>query len=313
MASEEFRKLLSMLFKSHPWHGVSPGERAPHVVRSYVEIVPTEAVKLELDKATGHLHVDRPQRFSSMCPTLYGYVPLTYCGKEIAKRCMQRTKLRRVEGDGDPLDICVLTEKDFAHGDLLLQARPIGGLRMVDKAGSKPSHKGSSPYQADDKIIAVLENDATYGDITDISECPPAVIERLQHYFLSYKRAPGEKSKKPTVQIMEVYGAKEAQRVIVAAQADYTADYGTQEQRLDRLYELLCKGLMEKLLSDDADPALLIKILQKAAETGALAKVLGVNVGSVRKLPGKPSRKRGAPVTSKRPAPKSTKRPASKR
>ncbi len=300
MASEEFRKLLSMLFKSHPWHGVSPGERAPHVVRSYVEIVPTEAVKLELDKATGHLHVDRPQRFSSMCPTLYGYIPLTYCGEEIAKRCMQRTKLRRVEGDGDPLDICVLTEKDFAHGDLLLQARPIGGLRMVDKAGSKPSQKGSSPYQADDKIIAVLENDATYGDITDISECPPAVIERLKHYFESYKRAPGDNAKKPTVQIMEVYGRDEAQRVIRAAQADYLADYGTQEQRLDRLYELLCKGLMEKLLADDADPALLVKILQKAAQSGALSKVLGGNVGPARKLPGKPSGKRKPAPARKR-------------
>ncbi|MBZ0187599.1 MAG: inorganic diphosphatase, partial [Candidatus Obscuribacterales bacterium] len=80
MAEDEFSMLLSTLFKSHPWHGVSPGSDAPELVRAYIEIVPTGAVKLELDKATGHLHVDRPQRFSSMCPMLYGFIPQTYCG-----------------------------------------------------------------------------------------------------------------------------------------------------------------------------------------------------------------------------------------
>ena len=37
-----------------------------------------------------------------------------------------------IEGDGDPLDICVLTEKDMTHGDIIVRARPIGGLRLLD-------------------------------------------------------------------------------------------------------------------------------------------------------------------------------------
>ncbi len=55
----EFKKLLATMFKSHPWHSVSPGDNAPALVYAYIEIVPTGAVKLELDKKTGHLHVDR--------------------------------------------------------------------------------------------------------------------------------------------------------------------------------------------------------------------------------------------------------------
>ena len=105
------------LFQSHPWHGVTPGLKAPELVNAYIEIVPTDAVKYELDKPSGHLRVDRPQRFSSMCPTLYGFIPQTYCGVEVAELCAQRTGRQGIEGDKDPMDVCVLSEKTFAHGD----------------------------------------------------------------------------------------------------------------------------------------------------------------------------------------------------
>lgn len=62
---------MDRLFQAHPWHGVSPGDKAPAAVNAYIEIVPTDAVKYELDKASGHLRVDRPQRFSSMFPFCY--------------------------------------------------------------------------------------------------------------------------------------------------------------------------------------------------------------------------------------------------
>ena len=74
----------SQLFKRNPWHGVSLGAEAPDVVTCYIEIVPTDTVKYELDKATGHLKIDRPQKYSSVCPTLYGLLPQTYCGAQVA-------------------------------------------------------------------------------------------------------------------------------------------------------------------------------------------------------------------------------------
>lgn len=200
------------LFQAHPWHGVFPGEHAPESVNAYIEIVPTDAVKYELDKQSGHLRVDRPQRFSSMCPTLYGFVPQTFCGPEVAALCAERTGSSGIEGDGDPMDICVLTEKTFAHGNVFLQARPIGGLRMIDGR------------QADDKIVAILVADLAYGEIEDISDCPKALVDRLQHYFLSYKQLPGDAPRR--VEIADVYGRAEALDVLNRSFRDYASKFG---------------------------------------------------------------------------------------
>lgn len=184
----------------------------PDLFNAYIEIVPTDAVKYELDKASGHLRVDRPQRFSSMCPTLYGFIPQTFCGAQVAELCALRTGTQGIEGDGDPMDICVLSEKTFAHGSFFLRARPIGGLRMIDGA------------QADDKIIAVLESDLAYGRIADIGDVPPGLIDRLKHYFLSYKQLPDAAPKK--VEIAGVYDRSEAQDVIVRSLNDYISEFG---------------------------------------------------------------------------------------
>jgi inorganic pyrophosphatase len=202
------------LFQAHPWHGVSPGPRTPELVNAYIEIVPTDAVKYELDKWSGHLRVDRPQRFSSMCPTLYGFIPQTFCGSEVAELCEQRTGRANMEGDKDPMDICVLSEKTFAHGSFFLHARPIGGLRMIDG------------NQADDKIIAVLESDLAYGGMENIDEVPAGLVDRLRHYFLSYKQLPSDERKR--VEIADTYGRLEALDVITRSLRDYEDEFGRQ-------------------------------------------------------------------------------------
>ena len=199
-------------FQAHPWHGVLPGNKAPELVSAYIEIVPTDAVKYELDKASGHLKVDRPQRFSSMCPTLYGFIPQTFCGEEVAALCAERTGRDGVEGDGDPMDICVLSEKTFAHGSFFLNAKPIGGLRMIDG------------LQADDKIIAVLDSDLAYGGLNDIRDVAQGLVDRLKHYFLSYKQFPGEAPRK--VEIVDVYDREEAIDVIKRSLVDYRKKFG---------------------------------------------------------------------------------------
>jgi hypothetical protein len=94
--------MLSLMFQAHPWHGVSPGDYSAEVVQVFIEIVPTDTVKSEVHKPSGHIHIDRPQRFSSMCPTLYGFIPQTYCGKRVATICEERTRRKNIEGDGDP-------------------------------------------------------------------------------------------------------------------------------------------------------------------------------------------------------------------
>lgn len=211
-------ELMGLLFKAHPWHGVPIGREAPQVLPAYIELVPSDTVKYELDKATGLLRVDRPQKFSNVCPANYGLIPQTYCGWGVAERLAMRSGREGIVGDGDPLDICVLTEKVIPHGDILLRAIPIGGLSMIDG------------NEADDKILAVMEGDAAFGAWRDIDACPPALVERLRHYFLTYKSVPGEEPAK--VEITEVYGRDEALAVIEASHRDYRARFPDLEGRL---------------------------------------------------------------------------------
>jgi inorganic pyrophosphatase len=214
--------LLKLLFQAHPWHGVAIGAEAPRVVTAYIEIVPTDTAKYEIDKASGHLKVDRPQQFSNVCPTLYGLIPQTFCGSRVAAFGATLAGGAAVEGDADPLDICVLSEGSFSHGDILLQAVPVGGLRLIDRG------------QADDKIVAVLKGDAAFGHCVEIGELPRALVERLQHYFLTYKRPPGAESN--AIQISSVYGAAEAREVIERSRADY-------EERYPRLNERFLEAM----------------------------------------------------------------------
>ncbi len=213
-SAQHLRKLLSFFFQAHPWHGISAqpaGRGDDGIFQAYVELTPTDGVKYEVDKATGHIRVDRPQKYSNLCPTLYGFIPRTYCGHEVGKFCDRQTGRQGVMGDGDPIDICVLTEKPIANVGILVNARPIGGLRMIDD------------NSADDKIVAVLENDLTYGHIRSIKELPTAMVSRLRQYFLTYKLSPDEPS--PPVEVTHVYDVDEAMEVIALSRQDYHTEF----------------------------------------------------------------------------------------
>jgi len=199
------------LHKAHPWHGISYGEKAPELITSFIEMVPADLIKYEIDKISGYRKVDRPQKFSNIVPALYGFVPQTYCGEEVAGLANLRTGRTSIIGDGDPLDICVLTERNITSGDILVEAIPIGGFRMIDK------------NEADDKIIAVMAKDEIYSQWKDITDAPEQIINRLRHYFLTYKNIPGESQ--AIVEITETYGREEAHEVIRRSIRDYNKTY----------------------------------------------------------------------------------------
>ena len=211
---------MGLRYKSHPWHGLDIGTDAPNVVTAFIEMVPTDTVKYELDKVSGYIKIDRPQKYSNVVPALYGFLPQTYCGDLVAEYCMSQTERTDIHGDGDPLDICVLTEKTISHGDIIAEVRPIGGFRMLDK------------NEADDKIIAVLKHDATYNIYNDISELPHVVIDRLRHYFLTYKDLPGEERR---TEITHVYNKEEAFEVIRRSAEDYKNHFQGLEDILSRV------------------------------------------------------------------------------
>ena len=187
--------------RPHPWHGLEVGPKPPDILNAYIEMTPFDLMKYEVDKVSGYLRVDRPQRSSAQPPTLYGFVPRTYCAERV-RRLAPGAK----RGDGDPLDICVLSERAIARNEIIVRGRVIGGLQMIDDG------------EADDKIISVLENDYVWRGARDIKDMPSVLVERLQHYFLTYKLVPGERAH---ARIARVYGRAHALKVVRAAMADY--------------------------------------------------------------------------------------------
>jgi inorganic pyrophosphatase len=194
-------------WRPHPWHGLEVGPKPPSLVHAYIEITPFDTVKYEIEKPTGYLMVDRPARTSSLPPTLYGLIPRTYCGAGIAALMDGATR-----GDGDPLDICVVSERPISRAEVILKARVIGGLPMLDGG------------EADDKIIAVLDNDYLWSGVTEVTELPSALVDRLRHYFMTYKLMPSEQDHEVT--IGPTYGREHAEKVIRAAIEDYEHEFG---------------------------------------------------------------------------------------
>jgi inorganic pyrophosphatase len=193
-------------WRPHPWHGLEVGPEPPRRLNAYIEITPFDLVKYEVDKATGYLRVDRPQRTSSQPPALYGFVPRTYCGRRVG--ALSPTASR---GDGDPLDICVISERPVNRSEVILQAKVLGGIQMVDGG------------EADDKIIAVLANDNIWGGAESLDEIPHVLIERLRHYFSTYKLIPGKES---DIEAEVIYDVEHALKVVEASMADYAEEFG---------------------------------------------------------------------------------------
>lgn len=191
--------------RPHPWHGLSPGPAPPLHLRMYVEITPFSTIKYEVDKESGFLKVDRAQRSNALPPWPYGFVPRTYCGPRVAALAGV------TRGDGDPLDICVLSERPIDLADVLLDAVVVGGLLMIDGD------------EADDKLVAVLKDDPVWGRTTELAGLPVALVARLRHYFMTYKLDPDGGQ---PVRIEAVYGAERAAAVVRAAIEDYQEAFG---------------------------------------------------------------------------------------
>lgn len=193
-------------WRPHPWHGLEIGDEAPGVVTAYIEMTPFDLVKYETDKNSGYIRVDRPQRASVHPPALYGFIPQTLCADRVGA-----LSAGSLPGDMDPLDICVISERPINRANIIMDVRVLGGLRMIDHG------------EVDDKIVAVLVKDNQWGSAREIAELPPILVERLVHYFRTYKWIPGEES---DVSIEEVYGREAAEAVVSAAAEDYRDAYG---------------------------------------------------------------------------------------
>ncbi len=194
-------------FRAHPWHGLPYGDNAPSEVDAYIEITPYDAVKYEIDKQTGYLRVDRPQGSSALPPSLYGFVPQTYCGERVAALTPHAER-----GDGDPLDICVISQQRIDRAEIVVPVRVLGGVQVLDGG------------EADDKIIGVLVSDTVFDYAKEVKHLPVAVVQRIVHYFATYKMdITGQEPN--AIEVLDTYGVEHAQAVVQASLDDYTATF----------------------------------------------------------------------------------------
>ncbi|MCY4380968.1 MAG: inorganic diphosphatase, partial [Proteobacteria bacterium] len=119
---------------AHPWHGIEPYPKgakeqngmSPDKVCGFIEMTPSSDVKCEIDKVSGHLSIDRPQKYTNFLPCLYGFIPQTYCHTQVTRFACDAFKEQglvppdSLAGDHDPLDICVLTDRSPQMANMIV-------------------------------------------------------------------------------------------------------------------------------------------------------------------------------------------------
>lgn len=153
----KFKKMVQ-----HPWHEVRIGDNPPENLNAIIEIPRGSRAKYEIDKESGLIKLDRVIYASMYYPLNYGFIPQT------------------LGEDHDPLDIVVLTQVSVVPR-CMIPSRVIGVMRMIDRG------------EADDKIIAVAEQDASVSHIEDVSELPDFFRVELKHFFENYKALENKK------------------------------------------------------------------------------------------------------------------------
>jgi inorganic pyrophosphatase len=169
----------------HPWHEVSAGKNPPQYVNGVIEIPKGSRAKYEVDKESGLIKLDRVIYASMYYPLNYGFIPQT------------------LGEDNDPLDIVVLTQVSVVPL-CLIPSKVIGVMQMIDRG------------EADEKIIAVAEQDPSVSHIDNVDDLPDHLLSELRHFFENYKTLENKK-----VVINEFLSKEQAFSIIAASVSHY--------------------------------------------------------------------------------------------
>ncbi len=173
----------------HPWHEAPAGSNPPEFLNGIIEISTGMRTKYEVDKETGLLKLDRVLYSSVFYPANYGFIP------------------KSLGDDNDPLDIMILCREPI-QPLCMVPARVVGVMRMIDQG------------LADDKILAVAENDANTKHLNDISELASHFKLELKEFFESYKKLENK-----VVTVPDFQGKKVAMDIVVKALEYYKTKY----------------------------------------------------------------------------------------
>eukprot|EP00742_Colponemidia_sp_Colp-10_P004059 GILJ01004330.1.p1 GENE.GILJ01004330.1~~GILJ01004330.1.p1 ORF type:complete len:647 (+),score=118.97 GILJ01004330.1:2203-4143(+) len=153
-------QLVRLGFEDSPsppdYYHIPLGDMAPEIVPVFIEVPKGYNNKYEFDHHTGYMKLDRVLHSAVFYPGDYGFVPQTLCG------------------DGDPLDVIILTTFPLNPGSLV-DVRVIGVLDMEDEKGQ------------DAKVLGVVHTDPRSLEIRDIEDVDSHVKAEIQHFFETYK------------------------------------------------------------------------------------------------------------------------------
>ena len=145
-------------------YDIDPGPDAPELVRAIIEIPKGSANKYEYDGDLQLFRLDRALYSPMHYPGDYGFIPGT------------------LADDGDPLDVLVLVT-DASFTGCLIEVRPIGLLRMVDKD------------ENDEKVLAVPNRNPRFDSIHTVDQVFSHVRREIEHFFSIYKELQGSKTR----------------------------------------------------------------------------------------------------------------------
>lgn len=171
------------------WHDIEKSRIKNDDFVAFIEIGKGSKVKYELDKETGLIMFDRLLYTSMVYPANYGFIP------------------RTLGGDGDPLDVLVLTTEPLMSG-VLVEARPIGMIAMVDDG------------EQDEKIIAVAKSDPFFKNVKTMDDLPKHTFDEMVHFFKRYKELQNK-----VTEVTSVEGIEAALKTIDDSLLNYTAEY----------------------------------------------------------------------------------------
>jgi inorganic pyrophosphatase len=138
------------------YYQLPAGPKVPEVVNVVIEVPRGSSNKYEYDKELGIVKLDRVLYAAMQYPGDYGFIPST------------------LGGDGDPLDVVILSTHPFVPG-VLVEVRVIGMLEMSDDKGQ------------DEKILAVTKDDPRWNDVQTLDDVHKHQLLEVEHFFLEYK------------------------------------------------------------------------------------------------------------------------------